>query len=414
MGEQTLTRGPLVNAGSLLDNRDEQFDGPTINYQGDGFPDPRFGPIAKDSNTPNVPSWYNGGRVCFVDGIPSATNSNSIATSQIPSTTAGVAINLVTSVVGTAANVQVFSPGIPLVPVGTSVATTVSAIDFGFCTGTTTNNSSTVIVTDNSQFQVGQWLVIPGASSVTNRALITQVVSVSAATTNTIFISPVAGSTAPNVPIGQGNLYFNVLPSSPGASIGPANASAFAADPFINGGFAKFYDPRQMIARNVVVTSPTTASGTGTFLVRGYDVYGVPMSELIAATAGAGTAGKKAFKYISSITGVTAATSGTPASTSFGAGDLQGFHFAVDKGEYLSIFVGGTAVVNMTTGITSAFLGTTSSSTSPDVRGTVNMSTAVASTIGTGRWVMFYTPPMSDMVNANPVNAQTLFGLPQA
>lgn len=415
----TLNRGPYVNAGSLMDNRDEIFDGPSIDYQGQGFPDPRFGPIAKDSNTPNVPAFYNNGRICFVDGIPSASNSGSIAAAQAPSTTAGVPLGLITSTVGTGANVQVWTPGVPIIPVGTSIATVVGAIDFGFCTGTTTVNSSTVIVTDNSQFQQGQWLVIGGAASVTSRALITQVASVSGATTNTIFISPVAGSTAPNATIGQGNQYFNLLPSSP--QFGPAAASANAAEPFLNGGFAKFFDPRQAIARNVVITSVSTASGTGTFLIRGYDIYNNAMSELVAATAGVGGAGKKAFKYVSSVVPVTAGTSGTPSNVSVGAGDLYGFHFAVDKIEYLSMYVAGNLVANSTAGITTAFLGTVSSTTSADVRGTQNLASTIAgtaaangTTVGTQRLVMFYTPPMSDMVNATPLNAQNLFGLPQA
>src|SRR5262249_7711252 len=150
-----------------------------------------------------------------------------------PSTTTGVALTLVTAQAGTAAGVPVFSPGVPLVPFGKSTATTVAAIDFGFTTGTTASNSSTVVVTDNTLFSIGQWLVIPGAGAagVTNSALITQVASVSGANTTTIFITPVAATALNNNPIGQGNFYGNLAPI--GGQLGQAvAASANAAEPY--------------------------------------------------------------------------------------------------------------------------------------------------------------------------------------
>ena len=183
---ETLLRGPGVSIGSLMDGRVEPLDGPSIEYQGDMIPDPRFSPANKDSLSPGaIKGWYSNPYFVLYDGIPSANTTANVAAAQAPSTTAGVAINLVTTVSGTAAGVQVWTPGIPIVPVGTTTPVTVSAIDFGFTTGTTAANSTTITVVDNSLFQVGQWVVVGGAgsSSATNVALVCQVQSVSTNTT---------------------------------------------------------------------------------------------------------------------------------------------------------------------------------------------------------------------------------------
>jgi hypothetical protein len=227
---ETINRGPNVSIGSLMDGRIEPFDGPTVDYQGVVLPDVRFSPQPKDGLAPGrFVGYYESNQFIIVDSIPSTTATGSIAAAQAPSTTQGVKLNLVTTVAGTAANVPVFSPGIPIIPTNTTVPVTVSAIDFGFATGTTASNSSTVVVTDNTLFTSGQWLVIPGAGSgsATNVALITQVASVSGANGTTIYILPTAATALSNVPIGQGNLYSQFLP--PATQFGPAAASASGA-----------------------------------------------------------------------------------------------------------------------------------------------------------------------------------------
>jgi hypothetical protein len=417
---ETINRGPNVSIGSLMDGRVEPFDGPGIEYQGVVTPDPRFSPAPKDGVAPaRVVGYYNSGQFIIVDAVPSATSTTTIAVAVAPSTTTGVALLLNTAVLGTAANVQVFAPGIPIIPTNTTVPVLVSAIDFGFTTGTTASNSSTVVVTDNTVFTLGQWIVIGGAGSgsVTNKALITQVASVSANGTG-VFISPAAATALNNAPIGQGNLYSQFLP--PATQFGPSAASANAAEPYQAAGFSKMFDPRQGVTRTLQMAAASIGSGTTVLLASGFDIYGVPMSELFTLSGTTAQLGKKAFKYIApgGITVASPATSGTPATVTVGVTDIMGFNIRNDKWEFLDIFYNGGFSIN-NTGWTSAVT-SVATNTTGDVRGTQNMSTAqigttAATTInGARRVTIVNAPPQQSMISATPLNSASLFGVTQA
>lgn len=422
---ETIFRGPGVVGGSLIDNRVEPFDGPSIGYQGDVILDPRLGPLPKDGLSPGrVKGFYNAFYTVATDAIPQATSTTVVAASQTPSTTLGVALTLKTAQAGTAAGVTVFSPGVPIVPIGTTTLVTVAAIDFGFTTGTTVANSSTVAVVDNTLFTIGQWVVIPGAGAGgnTNTPLFTQVVSIATANLTGITISPVAATALSNQPVGQGNLYSQLLP--PAASFGPSAVSANAAEPYRLAGLALSFDPAQGVARNLTIQSAATASGTGTFLVTGYDVYGNLMTELITASGTSATAGKKAFKYISTVKVQTAGTTVTPPAVTVGVGDIVGLNFRSDKWEYTDIFFNGGFASN-NTGWTSAVTTNPATNTTGDVRGTQNCSTILAGGAGgtavTGggfdgvkRLTIFQNIPMIAAFNANPNSAVSLFGVAQS
>jgi len=413
---ETLNRGPNISIGSLMDTRVEQLDGPSMEYQGDMVPDPRFSPANKDSLSPgSIKGFYNNPYFVLVDTIPSATATGTVAASQAPSTTAGVALLLTTAVLGTAAGVPVWTPGVPIIPANGVAVVTVSAIDFGFTTGTTTNNSSTVVVADNSLFQVGQWIVIGGvgAAGATNVALICQVASKSTNTT-VITISPNAATSLSNAPIGQGNFYNPFTP--PATQFGPNNASANAAEPYRVAGFGLAFNPIEGSCRALNVTAASIGSGTTSVLISGYDIYGNPMTNVIQANGTTPVNGTKAFKYVSSIvTTGTAATTVTPASIAVGISDVFGVNIRSDKYEYLDIFWNG-GWANTNAGWTAA-LGTTSTATTVDVRGTINASTlavaTVASTNGARRLTVMMSVPIQNMINATPLNSNTLFGTPQ-
>lgn len=419
---ESIFRGPVVADGSLMDGPGagtsapiNPFDGPSIFYQGQSFPDPRFSPMAKDGLAPGrVPSFMDVASVVLVDNIPSTNTTASIAADQAPSTTAGVALTLITAQVGTAAGVPVPAAGIPIIPVGTSVATTVLAIDFGFATGTTVANSSTIVVDNNAKFTLGQWIVIPGvgASSNTNTPLFTQVQSLSTNTT-VITVSPSPATAGSNLPIGQGNLYSNLTP--PATQFGPANASANAAEPYKLAGFARMFDPTQGVARALSITAASIGSGTTAVTVAGYDIFGVAMTELLTANGTTIVNGKKAFKYIQSIRVTTAATTVTPANIGIGLSDIFGMNLRMDKTEYMSVAWNG-CYVSTNAGMTTA-LSTTSNATTADVRGTMNASTlavaTVASTNGARRLTVIMNVPILNMLNATPNATASLFGTPQ-
>jgi len=414
---ETLLRGPGVSIGSLMDGRVEPLDGPSIEYQGDMIPDPRFSPANKDSLSPGaIKGWFSNPYFVLYDGIPSANTTANVAAAQAPSTTAGVAINLVTTVSGTAAGVQVWTPGIPIVPVGTTTPVTVSAIDFGFTTGTTAANSTTITVVDNSLFQVGQWVVVGGAgsSSATNVALVCQVQSISTNTT-VITVLPAAATALNNAPIGQGNLYNQFLP--PATQFGPAAAVPNGVEPYRVGGFGLPFNPLEGSCRALCVSAASIGSGTTAFTIAGYDIYNNAMTELITASGTTVVNGKKAFKYISSIVVKTGATSGTPANVQFGLSDVFGLNVRSDKWEYLNVFYnGGFAISNA--GWTAA-LATASSTSTVDVRGSVNASVmqvgtaALASTNGARRLTIMMSVPLQNMISATPLNTTPLLGTAQ-
>lgn len=420
---ESLFRGPVIGAGSLLDGTGAgtsapiaPMDGPELHYQAGGFLDPRFQTINKDGLSPGrIPFYFNSPSAILVDAIPSATATANIAADQAPSTTAGVALTLITAQLGTAAGVPVPAAGIPIIPVGTSVATTVLAIDFGFATGTTVANSSTVTVDDNRKFQLGQWIVIPGvgASGNTNTPLFTQVQSISTNTT-IITISPSALTAGNNLPIGQGNLYSNLLP--PATQFGPAAASANAAEPYRIAGVGRTFDPLQGVARALNVTAASIGSGTTAITVSGFDIYGVPMTELITANGTNIVNGKKAFKYVRSIVVATGATSGTPANIGVGLSDVFGVNLRMDRAEYMSVSWNACSPTTQA-GFTTALL-TSSNATTADVRGTINASTlavaTVASTNGARRLTVIMNVPINNMLNATPNATAALFGAAQA
>ena len=141
------------------------------------------------------------------------------------------------------------------------------------------------------------------------------------------------------------------------------------------------YDPTKAIARNVRITTTADDSG-GFYTVAGYDLYGFPMTETITGVATAVASGKKAFKFISSIT-----PSGTLHSTgvTVGTGDVFGFPLRVNTVGFAEVWWANTQSTNLATpfGTASAytFADTTSpaTSTTGDPRGTINVGTAAPS-----------------------------------
>lgn len=411
---ESLFRGPVVNIGALMDGRVEPLDGPSIDYQAGVVANPSFSPANKDGLSPGaIKGWYNSPYVVTTETIPSVNSTSTIAAAQAPSTTAGVALLLTTAVLGTAAGVAVWTPGIPIIPVGTTSVATVAAIDFGFATGTTVAASSTVIVNDNTQFAVGQWVVIGGvgAAGATNTPLFTQVQSLSTnANSSLITISPVAATALSHAPIGQANLYNQLTP--PATQFGPSAVTPTTVDPYRVAGFALPFNPMEGSARALSVTAASIGSGTTAFVIAGYDMYFNPMSELITASGTTTVNGKKAFKYVASVKVVTAATTVTPANVVVGVSDIFGFNLRAEKWEYADYRFGGTAILN-NVGFT-ASLSTSSSTSTMDVRGTLNASTAFAvPTDGARRLMMAVTIPGYRLCQATPLNTTPILGTAQ-
>lgn len=131
------------------------------------------------------------------------------------------------------------------------------------------------------------------------------------------------------------------------------------------------WNPQALIARAVSITGSSSSTG-GNITISGYDIYGVPMSEVIAAPAGATTVnGKKAFKYISSV---------VPAFTdahnySVGTTDIYGFPMRSDYFGDVAINY-ASAAITANTGYVAAVTTSPATTTTGDVRGTYALQTA--------------------------------------
>src|SRR6185312_8339984 len=108
-----------------------------------------------------------------------------------------------------------------------------------------------------------------------------------------------------------------------------ANGVPFSTIPFGPAGTVQLWNPGDMISRAVKIVS-TTSQVVQTFTVNGLDVYGYGMTEVITTvgTSATTTNGKKAFKYISSVT--PSVTDGT-GNYSVGTQDVIGFPLRSDN-----------------------------------------------------------------------------------
>jgi hypothetical protein len=159
------------------------------------------------------------------------------------------------------------------------------------------------------------------------------------------------------------------------------------------------YDPTNACTRALAVTGVAGGTG-GAFTVRGWDVYGQPMSEVITATAGATTTnGKKAWKWIKSIT--PGFTDGTHNYT-FDVLNIFGLHLAVDTAAYVDSWIAGTGFQANPT-VVAADATSPATGTTGDVRGTFALTPAGA------RITVFVTPSSARLFNASL--ATGLFGV---
>lgn len=406
---ESVFRGPVTSIGALMDTSISPFDGPAISYQCGVFPDPRNSPAAKDGLQPaRIPGFFVGSNVTVIDQIPSTGSTTTIAAAQVA--TSGTAMSLATtSAGGAAAGTPSWTYGVPIIPNGTTVAVTVGAIDFGFTTGTTAASSSTVVLVDNSVVTQGQWLVIGGAGNAAKTlALVTRVMSTLSNGTG-ILVSPVCAGAVDNAPIGQGNLFGQTIP--PGTQFGPASASANAAIPYRDGGFALVFDPVQAIARNITVQAASVTGGTATILVAGYDIYNRAMTELLTASGTTLVAGKKAFKYVASVTPTASGIS----NYTIGVGEAVGLPLRADRFGSIRVTMGNNVMATaagFTTAVTSVATNTTG-----DVRGALVLNTlggAIGTSNGTSRLTVWMEVPFLSVRNATPAASTSLFGVAQA
>lgn len=129
-----------------------------------------------------------------------------------------------------------------------------------------------------------------------------------------------------------------------------------------------YYDPTKAWSCVIQISGSASATG-GAFTIAGYDVYGQAMTETITAAAGAGpTNGKKAWKWITSVT-----PNFTDAHNySVGTTLITGINVAADVAGYVYVWVSGTGITSNLT-LTAADTTNPATKTTGDVRGTTTL-----------------------------------------
>ena len=422
---ETTFRGPSVVGGSVYDGRIETMDGPSLEYQGDGIIDFRFWPMKKDGLYPGrIPSLLNSPYVVMCDNIPQGSLTTLLVNAQaaVAATPLVLAAGALAQANGSTAGNPTLSPGIPILPMTAQSngqfglaqnPVNAIALDFGFTTGTTTTGgtSATITVPDSTVFYVGQWIAVGGAGNAGNTLpLITQVLALATATTITVSIGASAAVT--NAPIG------NMVP--PGTFF---QGQPIAAWPYLTAGIGAFLNPPECVTRCLSVTANAGATVT-TITIRGYDVYGQPMSQAVTVSAGATVYTTKAFKYFVSATPNTTDAGHT---YSIGLSDVYGYNVRSDKWEYSEVFWNGAFLTTGATGASGNYVPavktTPATGTTGDVRGTYQTGangTSSGGTYGTTsngttiRLFMAMSVPLSNLVLGNPINPAPFFGVTQA
>lgn len=193
------------------------------------------------------------------------------------------------------------------------------------------------------------------------------------------------------VPVGGVTVFPNygvLVPAGACAIDGLPSLTRFGGVTGASGGHfvTSYYNPATMIARAISITGISGGAG-GTFVVKGADVYGYPMTQNIVVAAGVNTVNStKAFKFIYSVT--PSFTDGT-GTYSVGTADIYGFPLAADYFSDADCYWGN--VIQAVSTFTAA-VSTTASATTGDVRGTF---TPASSSNGTLRLDMFITPSLA-------------------
>ena len=163
-------------------------------------------------------------------------------------------------------------------------------------------------------------------------------------------------------------------------------------------GTIRLFNPAALISRCIIITASSASAATTTFAVRGFDVYGYPMTENILVTPASAltTTGKKAFKYILSVT-----PNATDATYNFSVGTVDTIGFPIRTDQFSGgygpdvVITANTAIITSATGYTAAVL-TTPTATTGDVRGTYALQTA---SDGTKIYVFTHSPSIANLGN---------------
>ena len=194
---------------------------------------------------------------------------------------------------------------------------------------------------------------------------------------------------------------YDVVPATLSTTaVAAAQAVAGAGNLTINGASASGGVATFDVPRAVQIVSSNAGDTTQTALFTGKDDYGVTMSELLAFNGTTPVLGQKAFKTITQVA-ISAALAGN---ASAGNTDIFGLPYAIASVNYIMAVKWAGALADDAATVAAADATSPATTTTNDVRGTVDPSSAAD---GSRRLTVY-------MLLANPNSRQGLYGVTQA
>lgn len=388
--------GPVIAFGQGPSNDYNPNAGTSLFYAGAGILDPRlpYSYQPGQGTLETTAGWLGSSSILTLNVVPYTQATQAIAANA--NVTANTAMTLVSAASATT--------GVSIVSSITNQLTGVAdtnggagfvGIDtYSSCTASVSGNVMTVTAVSNATLSIGQTILTVGGAVTGVTPVGMTIIGLGTGTggTGTYTLSGTAGTAASGtITLQTAGPQYCLIPQ------GQISTAAFRTTPSL-------WNPQALLGRVVGITAAAAASGTVVFTVKGYDIYGYPMIEQITAAANTQTLGKKAFKYIKSV---------TPNSTdaqnySVDTTDLLGFPIRSDFfGDVLINYSASLspAIITANTGYTAADK-TAVSATTGDVRGTYTLQTG--SSTNANRIMVRQTPPP-----ANVASATGLFGVSQ-
>ena len=274
--------GPLVVYGNPAQGPNENPEiGPSLFWGGTAFLDQRaaigYNP-GQPSPTP-IYGWLGGGVASPMSPyVPATLSTTNLANGVTPTTAVPARADR---------GRRLYQPALPVINRATGLAVTglflIDGLDRVGTTSTIAGNLLTIVTLSSGQFTVGS--VLSGGSGSNTVA------------TNTTILQQLTGATG-----GAGTYLVDTPQTITSATItgGSPGTNGVPRVPFGPDGTVSLYNPFCMLGRNVRIT--TAAGDTAVYTVAGYDIYGYPQTEAITAAGATTVSGKKAFKYIASVT----------------------------------------------------------------------------------------------------------------
>jgi hypothetical protein len=353
--------------------------GTSLFFGGAGILDTRFPYTYKpgEGALRAVAGWLGSAGILTVAGVPYTKTVGAIAAAanvvaatpmtlvSAASTTSGVSI--VASITNQSTGVADTNSGAGFVGIDT----------YSSCTASVSGSTLTVTAVTSPTLSIGQTILTAAGALTGVTAVGMTIIAFGTGTggVGTYTLSGVAGTVASGT--------ITLQTAGPPASLIPLGSlsSTLTSTPSL-------WNPQALISRAVAITAAAAASGTVVFTIKGFDIYGYPMIETITAAANTQTVGKKAFKYIKSVTPDTTDAQNYSVDTT----DIMGFPIRSDFfGDVLINYSASLspAVITANTGYT-ASVQTAPTATTGDVRGTYTLQTA--SSTNANRLMIRQTP----------------------